>query len=201
MTPLDRYLSEHFLDEQAFAAACGLAPQELARMVHARLIPGPSYVVSKATLWSDVFGDLPAPGAKEGRHFRAAHTAWVERARTTPDESGLKCRFLDELQAALDAENLTLHADRDDVWEHFLKGTYGLCVVEADSARAIARKEALQERLAALRKRDPLPSREVLLPLIEAYDAVLMPFSPIDRPLSSRRHLIDELRRRIWERP
>lgn len=228
MSPLDHYLSEYFLDEPQFAKACGLSREELARLITARLIPSPSYVVSIASILSSpVMGDLEAPGSTPGLYFRPEYVAWVRRAQTALAEVGpeaahtlLKADFASNLLASLNELNATtwrlfdsfnedgsilpagLQVRMDEVWEHFLNGTYGLCVADPASEAAIARKEVLQEKLMNLsgkgtRTHFQNAEAQGLLALMNAYAEASMPFSPVDYPLSSRKRLVDDLRPRV----
>ncbi|MBX7061561.1 MAG: hypothetical protein K1X52_07865 [Pyrinomonadaceae bacterium] len=81
----------------------------------------------------------------------------------------------------------------------FLDGTFGLCVADPSTGKGIARKEIFQEKLTRVTKNGSIAnpdemSRDELLELIDAYAKAAMPFSPAERPLSSRRRLVDELR-------
>ena len=228
MSQLDQYLLEHFLDEARFSGICGLSVGEISGLIRDRLIPAPSYVVSIASVVSsDVFGDMEAPGSAAGWYFRPEHAVWVRRARLAIAEVGreraharLKEWFSANLQAALAELNETvwrlldsfdedgsiipagLQARGNKVWEHFLKGTYGLCVADPASEAAIARKEVLQEKLVKLsgkgtRARFQIAEAREMLALIDAYAEAVMPFSPIEYHLSSRKRLVDDLRPRI----
>lgn len=216
--PLDRYLAEHFLDEPEFAALCGLSTADLSGLMEARMVPAPSYVVSRqSVLSSQVFGDLAAPGSAPGRYHRREHAVWVARALAILAETGretapdrLKGLFLTRLQAAADALDMAWGLPArtrgsgwaDEAWEAFLNGTYGLCAVDPGSERGIAQKELLQERLVKLSgkgtRMEFTPNEaQSLLALMDAYAAATMPFSPMDYPLSSRKLLVDDLRPRL----
>ena len=84
-------------------------------------------------------------------------------------------------------------------WQHFLNGTYGLCVAGPLSERAIAYKEVLQEKLIALtangsRTDFAAKARQVVEQTIVAYAEACSSFSPLDYPRSSRKRLVDDLR-------
>jgi hypothetical protein len=229
MTDLDTYLARHFLDIERFAAACGISTDDLRELVRERLVPGPSYVVSESALSSYVFGRMPAPGAIDGEYFHPATTVWVKLARDVLRDVGrsrahdaLKQRFAANFEHALAELNAStwrlrdsfaddgaliaegMHDRVESAWDHFLHGTFGLCVANPVSEAAIARKEVLQEKLAALSDaaiadRTSEETREVLRS-IDAYAAAAMPFSPIEYPLSSRKRLVEDLSARIAAR-
>ena len=95
-----------------------------------------------------------------------------------------------------------LQARLESLWDHFLQGTFGLCVADPVSEAAIARKEVLQEKLIALSengKKAAFSAAEAqpLLDLIDDYANSSMPFSPIEYPISSRKRLVEDLALRI----
>jgi Family of unknown function (DUF6058) len=173
MSNLAAYLAKNFLDAQHFSAACQLAPGELFQWVKRRLIPAPSYVVSRCSrVRSFAFGEMDAPGAIDGDYFHPANLVWADRARHVIVEMGpsrahqtLKKRFAENLQTAfVDLNTSTwrlrdsfnddssviangIRARIDSIWTHFLQGTFGLCVANPVSEMAIATKEVLQEKL------------------------------------------------------
>jgi Family of unknown function (DUF6058) len=227
MTDLDRYLSRHYLNAEQFAAACDIAVDELEDLIRRELIPSPSYIVSDDALHSYVFGSLPAPGAIAGQYFHPAMAAWVARARHDLAMHGAenaplraKRMFEQEFATALLQLDATLHrmpdafdasgdpiatgltARLESAWEHFIRGTFGLCVANPVSALEIARKEVLQEKLTAVTNdgtKHTVADADLKLvrELIDRYEAASMPFSPIEYPRSSRKRLVDDLRRVI----
>jgi hypothetical protein len=224
---LNTYLAAHFLTTKQLAAVCLLSEQQLLELVESRLIPRPSYVVSRSTVKSYVFGEMQAVGAIDGQYFHPASKVWVDAALRVLAEVGgqhasetLRVRFAQKLRDALAELNSTtwrLHDSFADdgsaiheglrlriesVWEHFLQGTFGLCVANPISEAAIARKEVLQEKLSALSENGARATytqteANTLLELIDAYAKSAMPFSPIEYPVSSRKRLVEDLSARI----
>lgn len=227
MSDLNTYFSQHFLNTEQLAAVCQLSQSNLLDLIQHQLIPGPSYVVSKSTARSYVFRELPADGATDGEYFHPATEVWANIARHVIDEVGrhrayeaLKQRFAVNLQCALADLNASVWRLRDSfaddgaviheglrirtesVWEHFLHGTFGLCVANPISEAAIARKEVLQEKLTALsengtKKTFSEGEARTVLELIDAYATAAMPFSPIEYPISSRKRLVEDLSTRV----
>lgn len=218
------YLSRHFLDEASFARACGLEIAALRGLIDAGLVPAASYVVEDGHIASHVFGRMPAADAPAGAWYPRGGEAWVRRALDARSEGdpgdALKTRFLAAYREAMRA----LHAqdgpipgyvdadggfdddafdrDADDVWTHFLAGTYGLCVRDATDEGRIALKETLQLRLAAATDRgarttftpaDAAPLRA----LIDRFLDAAMPFSPVEYERSSRRRLAADILARL----
>jgi Family of unknown function (DUF6058) len=223
MTDLDRYLAQYFLNVEQFAAHCGLELDELRDLIRRKLVPAPSYVVRDGMLLSYVFGAMPAPGAVEGEYFHPAMSVWVAKARhdlAARGAEGAQERarrgFTDDFATALRELNTTLYrltdafdatgrplatglsARLESAWEHFLHGTFGLCVANPESARDIARKEVLQEQLTALtdngaKRTFAGDEAAAVQRLIDQYVRASMPFSPIEYSRSSRKRLVDDV--------
>lgn len=173
MTELNHYLENHFLNEVQLTRAGAMRIDELDALIHDRLVPAPSYVVTKAgNLCSFVFGEMTAPGAMPGRYFPPSHLIWIDRARhaiacgaTENIEANLKAQFTINFATALATLNLStwrlsdsfdddgapidggVRVRTDTAWEYFLNGTFGLCVANPISEAHIAYKEVLQEKL------------------------------------------------------
>lgn len=173
MTQLDIYLGKHFLDELQLTCASAMHIDELNALVHNRLIPAPSYVVTNTgNVCSFVFGEMSAPGSTAGRYFPRSQLFWIDRARhaiaggaAKDTEASLKLQFTVKFATALATLNLStwrlrdsfgddgapidkgLRVRTDAAWEYFLNGTYGLCVANPISEAHIAYKEVLQEKL------------------------------------------------------
>ncbi|MDR3414863.1 MAG: DUF6058 family natural product biosynthesis protein [Nevskia sp.] len=228
MNDLDRYLSRYFVNAGQLAASCGITSDELSQYIEDELVPAPSYIVSgSASVNSFVFGRMEAQGSTDGRYFHPSTRIWVDRAVVAICKVGrsrahaeLKNQFTANLEAALAEFDKTIWRLRDaftddgsvieeglkvridSMWEHFLNGTFGLCVAKPDSERAIARKEILQEKLSELTgngQRTSFSEAEApgLLTLIDEFAEAAMPFSPVEYPRSSRKRLVEDLRQRI----
>ena len=216
------YLDRYYWNAFKLAECNELSIVELDQMIVARLIPKASYVVTGAILKSAAFGDLDAQGARDGAYFHPASSEWIRRAQSLPapqNPDALKQQFFAGIGTELAILNRDVwrlvdafddfgqpHAAGLDArigsyWDSFLAGIFGLCVANPVSEREIACKEILQEKLTALTANGTLYadidiSSPDLLLLIDAYEDVSMPFSPVEYPNSSRKRLIDDLRRK-----
>lgn len=228
MTELNHYLERHFLNEVQLTCAGAISIDALDALIHDRLIPAPSYVVTEAgNLCSFVFGEMAAPGATPGRYFPPSQLIWIDRARHAIARDAkedaqirLKAQFTTNFATALATLNLSTWRLRDSfddhgapiddgllarteaAWEHFLNGTFGLCVANAMSEAHIAYKEVLQEKLTKISDngRQTVFSPQLVQAtheLIDAYAAAAMPFSPIEYASSSRKRLVEDLRENI----
>ena len=228
MTTIATYLDEFFLNQSQFATLCDVDEERIDQLIMAQCIPAPSYIVSaNSTISSFVFGELPSPHAIPGRYFHPANKIWLERAQKLESEVGLiaaaellKTRFKHNFVAALKELNTCLWRLPDcfdaqgreissglelraqSAWEHFLHGTFGLCVAKPISEAHIARKEILQEKLNSLSDQGnkfsfTTDEAHALSQLIDEYAEASMPFSPAEFELSSRKRLVQDLRLRI----
>jgi hypothetical protein len=216
------YLDQHYWTAKQLAAKCALSVDALDRMIAAGLVPQPSYVVAGKTLKSAAFGLLDGQGAAAGDYFHPATESWIERARDVAGGNKaevLRKLFFDNMAQELEVLNQdvwrlndafddqqqprqsALTARIGNYWNSFLAGIFGLCVNNPISEREIALKEILQEKLTAVtangeRWTEIDISHDDLLTLIGAYEMSSMPFSPVEYPISSRKRLIDDLRRK-----
>jgi Family of unknown function (DUF6058) len=224
MSDLDHYLSRHYLNADQFAEHCGIGTRELFQLIDEQCIPAAAYVVTEqASIQSYVFGEMPAPDSTPGQYFHPANHVWVALAKSAQfngNAAALRQRFTARFETALSELNRDLfHLEdsftpegtviteglnlrTDSAWQHFLKGTFGLCIANPISEAAIARKEILQEKLSALSENGSKThysqaEKPILLALIDEYAAASMPFSPIEYPRSSRKRLVDDLKTRI----
>lgn len=184
-------------------------------------------VTDDGALVSKVFGRFEAAGSVPGRYFHPASSVWVALAVKVRSKVGplqahveLASRFKHNFAAALSElnESTFRHSDSfsntgeripeglntriESAWEAFLGGIYGLCVVDPSTERSIARKEVLQEVIVELTengsKRKYSPSSKVrVMELIDQYSSAAIPFSPPEYPNSSRRRLVDDLKKII----
>ena len=225
MSELNHYLSNHFLNAENFASLCEISVSELDQLIQNELVPAPSYVVTdSSTVRSYVFGEMGAPQSTPGQDYHPANAVWDARARPEivppgagPAAKELRETFVSNFRTALDSLNRTtlrLHdsfmedgspiavgikARTDIVWEHFLQGTFGLCVANPVSEAAIAQKEIFQEKLGQLKDDKPWADytpgeARCILELVDAFEGSSMPFSPVEYHLSSRKSLVDDVR-------
>ncbi|MFZ6676892.1 DUF6058 family natural product biosynthesis protein [Undibacterium sp. Tian12W] len=228
MSALDLYLKKHYLNKAQFAAACLCKETDIDALIQAQLLAAPSYVVTdNAKIHSAVFGEMDADNTSAGAYFHPANAVWYTLALQLIDEHGLnaapailKENFIRDFIAALtDMHHSTWRLDdcftADDQpivsglmqraefsWQHFLLGTFGLCVAHPVSVSAIVRKEILQEKLSHLTgngNKENFTSVEAkeLLSVVDAFAETAMWFSPAEYPRCSRKRLVDDLRPRL----
>ncbi|MFZ6654711.1 DUF6058 family natural product biosynthesis protein [Undibacterium sp. TJN19] len=228
MSELDLYLKKYYLNKARFAAACDSTEAEIDALIKAQLLPAPSYVVTEnATICSAVFGEMDAFQTSAGDYFHPAHRIWFNKAQQLIADYGVTAapaharqEFMQKFIVALTDLNRHLWqlpecflADGTPVsagltaraefsWQHFLSGTFGLCVANPVSEAAIAKKEILQEKLTHLTdngSKTDFSSNEAkdLLSLIDVFSEAAMWFSPAEYHQSSRKRLVDDLKPRL----
>lgn len=191
--------------------------------------PRHSYEIKRISIVSSfVSGDV-ALGEEDVKRFYAPAVAhWIKIAEEFAAQLSLedvateiKTTFRAEYQRSLlelDARDAELmgcltsegqldeakfHGIFEELWTHWLQGTYGLCVRSALSPRDVLRKELAVARLTRLtldgKKRVFAASeRAEVLEAIREYDPAAMPFAPHDYPFSSRKRLVDDVMPRLF---
>jgi hypothetical protein len=184
-------------------------------------------ITTDGLLVSAAFGEMPGAGAMPGDYHHPAGVRWVSlalRLQATPDRARLRDalqeRFRANFAIALAALDRDTHRLRDSfsddgrpigegidlrtrtAWSHFIHGIFGVCVADPSSEHAIARKEILQEALVEITAdgaRTDFPQAIALRVrrMVDEYAACTMPFAPPEYPRSSRKRLVDDLRRRL----
>lgn len=222
------YLVEHFVPLSALVESAGVSESEIQALQAAGCIPGPSYrVTSPDRVGSFVFGETVIPGmGPSGEYYARSVSTWVKAAvkgRQLHALDALGPKFADEFKSELKA---VLRARRawqsgldflfaapgvehteamqkflDETWRHFLAGTYGVCVRDANTVSVIAEKEILQHQLTLLTQNGAKftytrAEWTVVNEVMLAYEAVTMPFAPHEYPRSSRKRLVEDLRAR-----
>ncbi len=202
---LKAYLQEYFVDKPAFARLAGVSVERLDQLVAAGAIPCATYTCDGRSIRSAAFGTIGIAEAVTGEYFRPECARWARLAAQSPagmERSSVLRQLQSELRAALQdhfADPAVIEARVQGYLPHFWNGTFGLCVADPSSGAGIARKELLQERLAAVTdggsNSSPAGmSPAELLGLIDSYAEAAMPFSPAEYERSSRKRLVDDLR-------
>ncbi len=179
------------------------------------------------TLVSQAFGELLVRNAAPGQYYHPGNSHWIKLALEETSRSGpqaahreLKKRFKGRYAAALrelndstfrlldsftdDGEEIgaSVAVRTDAAWNYLIDGVFSLCVADPSTEESIARKEVLQEALIDLtddgsRADYSTEEKRRILGLIDRYALAAMPFSPVEYPLSSRKRLVEDLRRKL----
>ncbi|MBA3832844.1 MAG: hypothetical protein H0X34_13310 [Chthoniobacterales bacterium] len=210
---LTGYLAAYFcsLDDLAYMTESTVA--QIEKLIANGFVPRCSYeITSDRQLVSFVFGSIPGASAPMGRYFALSNAVWIRRAlalskgnRLETAQAQFEARFKKKYLGALrarspraDTAETNWQDQLGNTLKHFRAGTYGLCVRDCVSVDRIARKQTVVEQLERLTAGgtrhdfDASEAREVRLAIIE-YNAIAMPFSPLDYSLSSRKRLVADL--------
>lgn len=181
----------------------------------------------KSVVFGELIDPDSVEELKAGSYFHPAAATWTRYAYTTlqrhtKDEARaiVKRRFVEELVHALAIKNNSTYRLKDCFdetgsaittgitqrvntnWQHFLNGVFSLCVAKPDSIANIVHKEILQEKLSAITNngiRVDYQNEDLaaLKKLIDDYADSTMPFSPLEYPRSSRKRLVEDLRKTL----
>lgn len=228
MNELQSYLVQHYLTAVEAARALDITNTKFDALLSAGAIAAPSYVICDHRLRSVVFGEFEAKGLEDASYFHRDMLPWMQHAVQLSDGCDslevsqimareFKRDFAIALQDlhqrewplldAFDADGIAIElglAQRcEQNWNHFKSGIFGLCVARPVSAAAIAEKEVLQEKLAALSQQilnldmSDVEARATVWQLIARYEKVAMPFTHLEYPRSSRFRLVEQLRQTL----
>lgn len=218
------YLEDRFVPRAMFCEIAEVDEREFARQLDGHLVPSPSYTVAGNMLRSAAFGDLGLTDAADGEYFPPDAQAWVRKASELTAANreqatqAMRQAFVEELTVALSEWNRNqwrlpdsfddagfgiqagLDGRQNGFWQAHLAGIFGVCVARSASIEAIVEKELLQERLAAItangtRRDYDDEDRCVVTALVDRYERASMPFSPPEYPRSSRKRLVEDVRR------
>ena len=207
------YLEKYFVDENRLAELAGVSIAFLRDAVEAKAIPGPSYIVkSRSIIESHIFGPTEAI-EEEKKYFHRSTLSWVKNLENLLKEGSLddaaeKVRvnlqedYKEFLKENTNKSSEEIDAAWENTWTHFLKGTYGVCVINPIDGKNIAKK---QNAAANLREFTENGQRSIqnqeewqkYLYLVEQYNLHTMPFAPWDHYLSSRNLLVDDFKSRV----
>ncbi len=201
-----RYLDTAFVTADQLLAATGIDAATLAGLAG---MPAPSYRL-RVDVGCDSFF-----GARAEQHqvdyYAKGYAAWIGTLLALRDSAAAREVFGQRYRArmaqlaaagiASDAPKLNagLAAHLDDEWGYFLDGTYGLCT-RSGLPEDIASKEvaiAIVKELTATEREQALTAAERgrLAQSVDLLDAASAPFAPHERARSSRRRLIDQVRK------
>ncbi|MDT3485899.1 DUF6058 family natural product biosynthesis protein [Stenotrophomonas maltophilia] len=208
---LTTYLQAHFLPKDVFAAFCNVSEERLSHLIEVGAVPEPTYTCKEGTIRSAVFGSIPISENLAGEYFRAECARWAriaDHASPGGERAAVVAVLLQEMEGYMAGVLGDASAAREKaelLLPHFFNGTFGLCIADPSTGAGIARKELLQDQLVELvsDERTPLEARvdkQALLALIDDYARASMPFSPAEYDRSSRKRLVDDLRRALCEK-
>lgn len=201
------YLRAHYLSKDALLSAANIAEQQLRSYQQQGIMPLCSYKL-RFDLQCDSFFGLHEE-QREMEYYARAYVSWLATISTLQSNELIYAEFANRYKQGLcilrkrghDSENIKLNRELDqhiaDEWQHFLKGTYGLCT-RTGLPEDIAAKELAINEINELTARDELVPQQLqrLDVAVKLLDSVSALFAPHERLKSSRHRLIDEVRRK-----
>lgn len=214
------YLYSNFLEECAFAAACGTSQKELTDCIEARVFPAPSYVFESKGRSVSFVSDF-AEDATYRFHLKG-HADWFESVSrlglSTEDRARdyffnryeqAKRTFLTSAFGKQLTEFSPKTADAFDAkyaqstWGHFLSGAYGVCTRDGQP-ESVFLKQAGVLFVEHMTARGPDSLSHAQLKLLERtvnfLDAVESDFAPHEVPQASRQRCIVDVNAKFFNR-
>jgi len=213
------YLFSNFVDEKAFARACGLSVDDLHAMIERRLAPRASYGFQVEGLCVSFVSECRDQG--EYRFHLKGHTMWMSSVRRLGLDSEAQARryFFARYAAAKDAffagtlgrqlasvaPDVPVRFDTERVhetWSHFLNGVYGVCTRDGQP-ETIFLKEAGVAFIDRIVDDGPSGLTADRLRLLEQtvslLDTVESDFAAHEIASSSRQRCINDVRARFFQ--
>lgn len=204
---LIQYLNDYFHTGGELLAAAGIDAAGLARLQQRRMVPRASYRLRIDVACNSVFG--PHTEQDEVEYYARGCASWIGDVRALAGEedafghfarlyrSRLERRANEGMVTDLSALNGGIEVHLRAEWDHFLNGTYGLCTKSglpadiADKELAIAIIEGISASVQALTRAETV----YLSRIVDMLDTASALFAPHEVARSSRRRLIDEVRK------
>lgn len=210
------YLFENFLEEEQFATLCEISVEDLRSFYHLRIFPLPSYTYSasgKLTSFFEPFQDkqtyrfqlkghhhwydcVARYGLLDEASARAYFEARYEAAGTAFLAGPLGKRLCERAPAVMSQFGSD---HRLATWDHFLKGTFGVCTRDG-LPETIFLKQSCVRFVEALTSDPEFGSapddQEILRKLVDLLDSVESDFAPHEVKQSSRQRCIIDVRKK-----
>lgn len=218
------YLSENFLTLDQLSLKSKIPTFEILSLVEHQCIPKHSYEWKNTeVIQNEVFGETRFDKNPGVRFYPHQMTSIVETAHSLAKQMPLskvaqkmkdqfKTEFLRMFTTKPEAriafldffnergEYIPVRFDDyvEKVFQDWLQGVYGICVVDSASPCIIAKKEILQRYLKSLTKDGSKSDfteeeKNLLSKAGQEYLTVTMPFAPHEYPRSSRKRFVDDI--------
>ncbi|MBZ0113416.1 MAG: hypothetical protein K8J08_13215 [Thermoanaerobaculia bacterium] len=201
------YLDANFLTRRQLLEISQTTEEQLQKWIELSIAPRSSYRLDLSVSCDSYFGDHQ--GSESVEYFAKGTLSWLGFLREIASPGDAFLAFERRYKARLD--NLRASGFRSDSpklnegieahiaseWGHFLDGVYGLCT-RSGLPEDIAAKEFAVVITQELIERSDLTERELedLAAAVDLLDAASADFAPHEREQSSRRRLVDDVRRR-----
>jgi hypothetical protein len=185
------YLDRHLLSTGRLLAAAGIDEARLRELQQRRMMPLPSYRLELAIACESFFGRHAEDATLD--YYGSGYPDWIADMALLENEAAAYALFARRYRSHMpEASDTHLEAE----WQHFLAGTYGLCT-KTGLPEQIADKEAAIVAIKALCERILTDAEtEQLRQAVDQLDAASAPFAPHEFERSSRKRLVDDVRKR-----
>ena len=214
------YVNNWFWRKEQLLIAAGIEEKTLDHMHHAQCIPNVIYSYDQHQGWWSALsahkGSAPKSPDSKGEHwYSPASLWWIRRtllsmrdgndfdAAAIQNRSDFETEFkrlypifptlypkLNLIYDPYNQEDVQKAAQQE--WKAWISGAYGVCLREFTPDICI-RKEALGKTIKDyFTGNAPQLSKEDVLPLSQELSALLLPFSPWERPTSTAGHTLDK---------
>lgn len=220
---LQDYLNRYFISRDELERKLEVDSHELNELINCGFIPSWSYKVEDGFVRSHIFGQSLAPSCDNGEYFSPYAVDWyyyhLEHFADYKTVDGLKSKLHLHFIQAFVAEAHTsesfqvtfpelledfnlLQEMANNTWQHYMKGTFGVCIRKPSSIAHLIEKQVAAAALSKVTnngKKFDYDAEElvVLHRCIREYNKVAMPFSPVDYEKSSRKRLVDNVVKKL----
>jgi hypothetical protein len=207
-----RWIDAECVNAEDLPDAVGVGSDELAQLVAAEVVPRATYAIYDSGIISPV-ASLGAAGRLLGTYYGIAIVGWLRRAAAYQRKLGtggvaaalrdwleqdFRAALLAQSEVAADFGWSRLYQNREllpdafasaatTLWDEWLGGGWAVCLNHF-SGYDVVTKDIELERIPTLVERGGGPN---LINAMLRFDSIVRPFAPFERPMSSRRRVID----------
>lgn len=208
-----KYIEENYLESEEVISIMNLTPDKLNRLIEAKLIPQPSYVInSELTISSSLNDNHKIVSSK--KYFPKSILNLIADNTLHHNPEKFKNDFRENLLSNLKNhdhkifaygnvfnENEEIDENKidnalEEEWGHFCKGIYGICTLEGNEEAIIEKEIAIKRILKFIEtKSSTITPEEInhLKELNEVFNNYTSDFAPYQRETSSRGKYLDKL--------
>jgi hypothetical protein len=185
------YLEHHLLETGRLLAAAGIDATRLRELQQRRMMPQPSYRLKLGIACDSFFG----PHAEQAHldYYGSGYPAWIADLALLKNEAEAFALFATRYRTGMpDASD----SHRESEWQHFLAGTYGLCTRTGLPEQIGLKEEAVVLIKSMCERVLTDVETQRLQQAVNQLDEASAPFAPHEVERSSRRRLVDDVRKR-----
>lgn len=208
-----KYIEENYLEAEEVISIMNLSQDKLNKLIEAKLIPQPSYVIdSEITISSSLDDNHKIVSSK--KYFPKSILTLIADNTLHHNPEKFKKDFRENLLSNLKnhdhktfAYGNTFDANGqidlakankalEEEWDYFCKGIYGICTLESNEEAIIEKEIAIKRILNFIEiKGSTITHEEInhLKELNEVFNEYTSDFAPYQRELSSRGKYLDKL--------